>query len=149
MNNCTRCGKKVITPNDDSPIRHVHDGSPADTITARGICEENTSFAKALEEPSAIKNLEEALETYKERNKIYGDNYKQFGYIMTALFPSGIPGDSPLAWNRLGVIVQIVSKLSRYAQNIGEPHKDSIHDIIVYAAMLEELDDLYREEGNG
>ena len=35
---------------------------------------------------SPIECMEKALETFKERNKIYGDNYHQHGKVMMALF---------------------------------------------------------------
>ena len=84
--------------------------------------------------------LYKAAETYRERNAVYGDSYERFGRVMAELFPGGIPATHPIDFNRLGIIVQIVSKLTRYAANPSKPHIDSIHDICVYAAILEELD---------
>lgn len=92
-----------------------------------------------LKLPSAPDILESGAETYRERNKVYGDNYKQFGYVMDALFPAGYTAESPAEWNRLGLLIQIVNKLGRLTTDIDNPHIDSIHDIMVYAAMLEEI----------
>ncbi len=89
--------------------------------------------------------LRKAAEIYEERNKLYGDNYKNFGAVWLALFPDGISTTSSHApledCNRLGVLVQIVSKLTRYCANFGAGgHVDSLDDMAVYAMMLQELD---------
>lgn len=84
--------------------------------------------------------LKIAAETFRQRNALYGDNYHQFGVVMTAIFPDGVQPKSVEEWNRLGVLVQCVSKLTRYAQQwCSGGHRDSAHDLCVYAAMLEEL----------
>lgn len=88
----------------------------------------------------AISNLQDALATYRERNKTYGNNYKRFGHIMKALFPDGLHLQSVDDFNRYGVIFMRIAKLSRYVTNPMVGHLDSVHDDIVYAAMLEELD---------
>lgn len=97
-------------------------------------------------------HLESGAETYRERNKTYGDSYHKFGKVMHALFPDGLkigepnfPNSSIIDWNRLGVLTQIISKLCRYSNDFDNPHRDSIHDIMVYASMLMELED----ESNG
>lgn len=84
--------------------------------------------------------LREAAQTYEQRNKIYGNNYKEFGNVMKAIFPKGLAIITVEEWNRLGIYVQLVSKLTRYAANFEKGgHADSAHDSSVYAAMLEEL----------
>jgi hypothetical protein len=84
--------------------------------------------------------LRDAAKTHEGRYAIYGENYKKHGEVMLALFPSGIRANTPGEHNRLHLIEQLVSKLSRYCMNIHVGgHKDSAHDMIVYAAMLEEL----------
>jgi hypothetical protein len=88
----------------------------------------------------AIVNLEEALKTYIDRNKKYGNNYKRFGHVMVALFPDGLTLSSVDDFNRYGVIFMKIAKLSRYVTNPKVGHQDSVHDDIVYSAMLEELD---------
>lgn len=86
--------------------------------------------------------LRESAQTYEERNKLYGDNYKLFGHVMTALFPTGLKIETYQQWNQIGIFVQIVSKISRYAENINRGgHDDSLLDLAVYATMLRELDD--------
>lgn len=82
--------------------------------------------------------LEEAAATYRQRNAVYGDNYLRFGNIMKEMFPD--TEVSAQGFNRLGVFVQCLSKLTRYAQNMDKGgHYDSALDLSVYAAMLAEL----------
>jgi|TARA_A100001011_G_C14019199_1_gene718701 hypothetical protein len=95
---------------------------------------------------TAIDFLEKALKTYKERNKTYGDNYFKFGRVMKELFPDGITLTTEADFNRFGCLVQIVSKISRYANSFKEGgHKDSAHDLGVYAFIQEELDEFYKD----
>lgn len=89
--------------------------------------------------------LRKAAAIYEERNALYGDNYKHFGKVWTALFPDGTyyngTEDEVTTANRLGILVQIVSKLTRYcAQFDNGGHADSLDDLAVYAMMLQELD---------
>jgi len=84
--------------------------------------------------------LVSAAQTYDERNRVYGDNYKHFGHVMHGMFPNGLTVADADAWNRLGVFVQLVSKMTRYSCSLVDGgHQDSAHDAIVYSAMLEEL----------
>jgi len=90
--------------------------------------------------PTVPEVLRDAAETFQMRHNLYGDNYKQFGHIMQAMFPDGLPCRTPDDYNRLGLLVQCISKLTRYAANMSEGgHQDSAHDLCVYAAMLEEV----------
>ncbi len=86
--------------------------------------------------------LEKGAETFRERNAVYGDNYLQWGGICTAMFPEGLrieAGDAA-GFNRLGVFIQCLHKLTRYASTLERGgHRDSAHDLMVYGAMLEEL----------
>lgn len=87
--------------------------------------------------------LREAAEIYEQRSKVYGDNYKHFGYAMAAIFQQKpVVLTTPDDHNRFGVLVQAVSKITRYAQNFSSGgHKDSLDDAAVYAMMLQELDE--------
>jgi hypothetical protein len=87
-----------------------------------------------------ISNLSKALETYRTRNRVYGNNYKRFGAIMQALYPNGVTINNIHQWNRFGIIIQKISKLSRYVTDPLSGHIDSIHDDAVYSFMLQELD---------
>lgn len=86
--------------------------------------------------------LEAGATTFRERNAIYGDTYLEFGRMCAAIFPAGVrieAGDVD-GFNRLGVFVQALSKIARYGANLNAGgHQDSAHDLMVYAAMLEEV----------
>lgn len=85
--------------------------------------------------------LREGADTYEERNKLYGDNYKRHGLVMSALFPNGVQLNTMDDHNRFGILTQKVAKLTRYCQNFTTGgHADSLHDDMVYTAMLAELD---------
>lgn len=89
--------------------------------------------------------LREAAATYEARNALYGDNYKTFGRIMTALLPDGVSLASAADHSRFALFVQVVAKLSRYAANYDRGgHDDSLLDLSVYAQMLRELDKMPR-----
>lgn len=84
--------------------------------------------------------LNDAAKTFAQRSAIYGDNYKRFGPAFLALFPDGkLPEIKSAAdVTRLGLMVQIVGKMTRYAENFTTGgHLDSARDMCVYAAMLE------------
>ena len=112
-----------------------------------------TGFGEAIQEGldavaaklhPVSEELKKMAETFEERQSIYGDNYKQFGYIFDHLMkldPTGGLPESPTDYARLGVLVQIVGKLTRYCANFSKGgHEDSLHDLSVYAAMLQDLD---------
>lgn len=85
--------------------------------------------------------LRKAADIYDERNALYGDNYKRFGHIMVVLFPDGITLKTPDDWNRFGVYVQKMAKVTRYAAQWNNGgHEDSLDDDAVYSQMLQELD---------
>jgi len=81
--------------------------------------------------------LGEMAETYRERNAVYGDNFKRVAKLVDVLFPDGVP--SKLVSNDQWHLFELVLvKLSRYAiSNLS--HEDSIHDLAVYAAMCESI----------
>ena len=90
-------------------------------------------------------SLKRLATVYLERNSLYGDNYKKFGKLMLALqdfVPGGsFPTETENDWNRLGILVMIASKLSRYcASYTAGGHEDSLDDASVYEQMLNELD---------
>lgn len=82
--------------------------------------------------------LAEMADTFRERNKVYGDNYKRVGEVMVALFPEGVSLKTPEDFNTWHLFELMVVKLTRFA-NSGLTHEDSIHDLAVYAAMVESL----------
>ena len=90
---------------------------------------------------SPVDCMEEAFKTFKARNKDYGDNYLNHGRVMMALFPKGVNLKTIEDYNRFGIINMLVAKLTRYCQGWPKSHQDSIHDLGVYAFILESLDD--------
>ena len=91
--------------------------------------------------------LRAKAEIYQERNALYGDNYKRFGPILSLMLAGqtlNVGNASDM--NRLGILVQVVAKLTRYGENFNRGgHDDSLDDIAVYSMMLKELDTLARE----
>ncbi len=82
--------------------------------------------------------LTDMANTYRERNKVYGDNWRTVGQVMLALFPNGVHLKTAKAFNTWHLFELIVVKLTRFV-NAKLSHADSIHDIAVYAAMLEAI----------
>lgn len=92
--------------------------------------------------------LEEGGKTFKERHKVYGNNFLKVGDVMTALFPDGLTVETPEDWVRLELLMMKVVKVSRYAENFTKGgHQDSVHDDMVYSAMLENVDEVIRTGG--
>lgn len=100
----------------------------------------------AKREPNEAMSVPELLRqsavVYEQRNVLYGDNYKKFGDVMKAIFPDGVTIMSTSYFNRFGILIQIISKLTRYCEMFDEGgHDDSLLDLSVYANMLRELDE--------
>jgi len=89
-------------------------------------------------ENDAADILAEMADTFRERNKIYGDNYKTVGNVMLALFPDGMSHKTDHDYNIWHLMELAVVKLTRLA-NSKMTHKDSVHDAAVYLAMLESM----------
>lgn len=86
---------------------------------------------------TAASILDEMAKTFRERNVVYGDNYKMVGKIMAVLFPNGAPPEL-LHNEQFHLVELIIVKLSRYAIS-GLSHQDSIRDMGVYCAMCESI----------
>jgi hypothetical protein len=82
--------------------------------------------------------LEAMAATFRERNKVYGDNFIRVGDMMAALFPNGVELQTPDDFVRFHLLELSVVKLTRFAVS-GLTHIDSIHDSAVYDAMLESV----------
>lgn len=92
--------------------------------------------------------LEEMAKTFRERNAIYGDNWKMVGEVMGVLFPHGVrlshkhfidgaKSTPPIIHYDVWHLFELqVVKLTRFAIS-GLTHIDSIHDQSVYGAMIE------------
>ena len=96
------------------------------------------AMRKGEKMPKADEILDSMAETFRERNKVYGDNYKSVGAVMTALFPDGVSLITKEQFNTWHLFELMIVKLTRFA-NTGMTHRDSIHDAAVYAAMVESL----------
>ena len=93
--------------------------------------------------------LRKMADLYALRNEEYGDSYKIFGHLMNAMFPDGLTIKGIRDWNRMGALMQIVGKITRYraAFQASQRQDDSLRDLAVYATMLLELDlDLWTKE---
>lgn len=85
--------------------------------------------------------LAEAAKTYEARNAIYKDNFRTVGPAMAALFPEGVVLKDEDEHTRWHIFNLIMVKMSRYAMQWYEGgHQDTVRDIAVYAAMLEQID---------
>lgn len=85
--------------------------------------------------------LEEAAKTFKERNKVYGNNYELVGAMTQACFPNGVVLKTERDHRRFHILSLLLVKLSRYVRNWESGgHQDSIHDAIVYCSILETID---------
>lgn len=85
--------------------------------------------------------LKEGGKTFEAKRKEYGEGYLKYGKVMHALFPDGLKVSGEHDFNRLGVFLQMVSKMIRISENFQRGgHIDSDHDLMVYSAMLESLE---------
>lgn len=81
--------------------------------------------------------LTEMAATYRERNAVYGDNFRMVGKMMAVLFPNGVPAEV-LHSDQFHLFELKLVKLSRFAIS-GLKHQDSIHDDGVYSAMIQQI----------
>ena len=92
----------------------------------------------AKQKTTAGKILKEMHETYLSRQKVYGNNYAIVGQIMPMLFPNGLMLKSPEDFEMFHLFDLLIGKLTRFT--VSEmTHQDSIHDLAVYGAMVEEV----------
>lgn len=92
--------------------------------------------------------LEKSAKLFEERNAVYKDNWRKVGAIMTILFPDGPPKlEDETDYNRWHLFELAIVKLTRYAVQYNDGgHRDSIHDMIVYLAMVAGIEETMREE---
>ena len=76
--------------------------------------------------------------TFKERNAVYGNNAEVVGRVMAALFPNGVKLKTPKDFELWHLLELVIVKLTRFTQS-ELTHEDSIHDLAIYAAMVELL----------
>ena len=108
--------------------------------------------SESIRMKTADKFLDEAAETFRQRNAIYGNNFLHIGIIMMGLFPEGLSINTAEDWNRLHILLLQIVKLSRYCNvwDADEPKEiasriDSMHDNTVYSAILESIDRMSHE----
>lgn len=92
---------------------------------------------KAAPRIGAAAILDAGAQTFAERNAVYGSNYKMVAPMMKVLFPDGVPSNLPFD-DAFHLFELILVKLSRFAIS-GLTHQDSIHDLMVYGAMIEAI----------
>lgn len=92
--------------------------------------------------------LIEKAELFKSKGEEYGNTYEQFGIVMKTLFPEALTILTTEDWNRFGIYAMLVHKMLRISKKIfqSDISIDSIQDIQVYGAMLEELCQKKQEE---
>lgn len=82
--------------------------------------------------------LEAMAATFRERNAEYKDNGKLVADLMQAMFPEGFAIDEKAGHEFWHLFNLMIVKLSRFVKS-GLKHQDSIHDLAIYAAMLDGL----------
>lgn len=85
--------------------------------------------------------LHKAADLFEERNAIYKSGYKDHASMLFQMI-GPVQIESVNDMERILRVSACVGKLTRYAKNIKEGHPDSARDLVVYAAMLQELDEL-------
>jgi hypothetical protein len=134
------------------PLGASVDGYPTTTeaIRAQGLAalaaqdkqpeqpERLTPLAEILAPRNAADVLTDAAAIFRERNANYKDNAVLVGNVMKALFPNGVVIHSAADHHLYHLFELMIVKLTRFVKS-DLKHKDSIHDLAVYAAMLEPL----------
>jgi len=115
---------------------------------------DNFTESKTMDDPFADRApaiLEEGAATFRERNKAYGESYKNAGQVYKALFPDDIILDTEDDHTRFQLLSMTINKLVRYSNNFRTGgHDDSALDASVYWAMLLEIDrDIAKRADNG
>lgn len=93
-------------------------------------------------DPYVVEQLIKKAELFSKQNKIYGDNFIRFGPVLSLILANQkLDAMNSADMARLGILVHIVTKITRYAENFNRGgHSDSLDDIAVYAMMLKQLD---------
>ena len=92
--------------------------------------------------------LQSMADTFRERNKVYGNNAEMVGKVMQVLFPKGVKLSTPEDYHMWHLFELKIVKLTRFAIS-GLTHQDSIHDDAVYSAMCELLVDKHAIDFGG
>lgn len=93
--------------------------------------------------------LHESIDTFSERNAVYGQAHARHGNILNALFPEGVVLKTPEDFTRFMLFNSVIGKLNRYAENFSKGgHKDSVVDPINALAMLAVYDETFKNENS-
>lgn len=130
-------GRPVISPSNVfggfSPVRAM-----GDSIGECVDCTALPSTPPPSSDPAAVHEiLHQMADTFLERNKQYGSNFKMVGPIMAILFPQGVPVEL-LQHDAFHLFELMIVKISRLAIS-RFTHIDSAHDAAVYSAMIESI----------
>lgn len=82
--------------------------------------------------------LDEMADTFRERQKVYKDNYRKVGPVMIALHPDGVSLSTVEDHEFFHLYSLLIVKLTRFATS-DLTHVDSLHDLCVYGSMLEAI----------
>jgi len=89
--------------------------------------------------PKVSEILDDASKLFESRNAEYGNAYKSQAHIMHLLL-GPIELKTVDDFERFTRISAMIAKLNRYAKNFEKGgHHDSARDLVVFAAMLQEL----------
>lgn len=92
--------------------------------------------------------LHDLAKIFEERNRLYGDSYKQLGMALYAVL-GPVELRTPNDIDRFLIFANVYGKMERYAANFRKGgHDDSLDDAAVYAMMLKELDEIARPIGD-
>jgi hypothetical protein len=130
--------------NYDSPLDYADspDDTASDIDLQVEVAHDENDFVVGDKKVDAGDVLERLSKLFRKKNTGYGDTYLTQGAIMTALFPDGVTLSTDQDFNRFYIVDEMVMKFQRYCRKFAEGgHLDSLHDTIVYGAMLAELDE--------
>ncbi len=93
--------------------------------------------------------LRQAAATFLERDQQYGSAYKRQGKVLRDLFPEGLILCTEEDFTKFALFSMIVGKANRWATafKTGKEQMDSLHDLGVYAFMLQEIEILSKKGG--
>jgi len=84
----------------------------------------------------AANNVEDALNTFRDRQETYGSNDIVHAQVMKVLFPNGVQCVTEQDHRMFLMVTHAVGKLTRFTSS-GMKHRDSAHDLINYAGFME------------
>lgn len=96
-------------------------------------------------------HLESGAATFRERNKIYGDNYLNTGKALVNMFPNGITLKTERDFDVFVAWLNCALKMLRFSSSLslnGTTHMDSAHDLMVYSSMLCEVAEMKDSESS-